>query len=93
MRFPKRAFGVERRPGNDTEVIADTGAIDITVTAPAEFAGTWSFTVADLAAGPVNLVPPAISGTAAAGQVLSAADGLWASDTSAPSALRRKIVL
>ena len=66
---------------NTLAVIADTGAIEIGVTAPSEFAGTWTFTVSDLANGPVNLVPPTISGTAAEGQVLTAAEGLWVGDT------------
>lgn len=68
---------------NTLAIIADTGPIDITVTEPAAFAGSYQADVADLAAGPLNLVLPSISGTPEAGQVLTANEGLWISDTSA----------
>lgn len=70
-------------PNNTLVVNAGTGTIDITVTDPAAFAGAWQVATADLAGGPVNLVPPAVSGTLAIGQVLTALPGLWVYDTGA----------
>ena len=70
--------------GDNTLVVnAETGVIDITVTTPVEFAGTFQVNLSDLNGGPVNLVPPSISGTVAVGQVLTATGGLWIYDTSA----------
>ena len=66
---------------NTMSVIAETGSIDLTVTEPAGFAGTTNFHTNDFNGGPVNLSPPTLSGTAEAGQVLTAAPGLWAYDT------------
>jgi len=68
---------------NTLTVTADPGLIDITVTQPAGFAGTRQADTSDLATGPVNLVPPVISGTPDPGQVLSAANGLWIYDRGA----------
>ena len=70
-------------PDNTLVVNAETGAIDITVTQPPEFAGTYQTNTADLALGPVNLVPPGTSGSVVAGQVLTAEDGLWIFETAA----------
>ncbi len=53
------------------------GALTVTVIAPAENAGDYAVQVADLAGGPVCLVPPRIAGTAATGTTLSAEPGLW----------------
>lgn len=76
-------LSIDTLPDNTLAVTAETGLIDITVTNPAEFAGTWQADTADLVGGPVNLVPPAISGTAAVGNVLTAGPGLWIHDTGA----------
>jgi hypothetical protein len=58
-----------------------TGLIDITITSPARFAGTYTdIDPADLAAGPVNLVPVAVSGTPEEGEELTATPGLWIYD-------------
>ena len=74
---------------NETfEVSASLLAIDITVIDPPEFAGIYTVDLAALATGPVNLVPPAVSGTVAAGQVLSAAEGLWIYDSTAGNPAR-----
>lgn len=68
---------------NTLVVTAETGPIDITVTEPADFSGTWQADTADLAGGPVNLVPPAIAGTVAEGATLTASGGFWIHDTGA----------
>lgn len=71
------ALNVLTTVDNRLEVEAATGTIDITVTTPAEFAGTYAADLADLAAGPVNLVKPKALGTVADGATLTAAPGLW----------------
>jgi hypothetical protein len=58
-------------------VQAETGVISITVTQPAAFAGTYTADTGQLVSGPVNLVPPGVSGTPAVGQTLTAVPGLW----------------
>ena len=75
-------LSIDRTPGNTLTVTA-TGVIDITVTEPATFAGTYGVDTAALAGGPLNLVPPAIAGTPADGAVLNAAGGLWVHETGA----------
>lgn len=78
---PQLSVGV--LPDNTLVVDSETGLIDITVTEPAKFAGTWQVDTADLAGGPVNLMPPVIAGTLAEGAALTAAGGLWIHDTGA----------
>lgn len=73
---------VSAQADNTLDVTAGNGPIDITVTDPAEFAGTYTADLADLATGPINLAPPRISGTIEVGEVLSATDGLWIYDRS-----------
>ncbi len=68
---------------NTMRVTAGTGSIEVVVTAPAAFAGTYIFDVDDLVSGPLNLVVPGISGTVEVGQVLTATNGLWVYDTGA----------
>lgn len=69
---------------DNTLVINDaTGTIDITVTAPTAFAGSWQVDTADLLGGPVNLVPPSPVGTVDTGQILTIQPGLWVYDASA----------
>lgn len=69
-------------------VAAETGPIDVTVTAPTDFAGTRQFDTADLVGGPVALVPPSISGTVAVGEILAAKEGLWVYDPAAGTPVR-----
>ena len=76
-------LSVEGTPENTLKVLAELGQIDVTITTPANFAGTHQFNTSDLAAGPVNLVAPAISGVAALGETLTATEGLWSFDTDA----------
>ena len=64
----------------DFTVDAMTGEITLTVIEPAQFAGTYVVSTADLALGPVNLAPPIIEGGTAAGDTVTAVPGLWAYD-------------
>ena len=77
---PELTIDVEAN--NTLTVNAELGTISITVVSPAELAGTYQAQTADLDTGPVNLRPPAITGTEGIGQVLSASDGLWIYDPS-----------
>ena len=74
-------LSIDAQPDNTLVVTAETGLVDVTVTTPAEFAGTWQIATADLLNGPVNLVVPGITGLVAEGEVLTAEAGLWAYDT------------
>ncbi|MDH5528872.1 MAG: Ig-like domain-containing protein [Paracoccaceae bacterium] len=73
-------LSVETLPNSTLVIHAEAGLLDITVTSPAKFAGTYSIDPGDLAGGPVNLVAPAISGAVAQGQVLTVESGLWVHD-------------
>ncbi len=64
-------------PNQTLEVSAGTAPIDIAVTTPAGFAGTYTADLADLSTGPINLVAPGVTGTLEVGEVISATDGLW----------------
>lgn len=75
-------------PDNTLVITAETGLIDITVVAPADFAGTYQADIADLIQGPINVSPPGVSGTPDPGQVLSAENGLWIHDTAAGTPVR-----
>ena len=78
-------LSLQTQPDNTITVDALTGVVDITVTDPAGFAGTYQADLADLAGGPVNLAAPAVLGTTGEGDLLSAAGGLWIYDlTGAP---------
>lgn len=68
---------------NTLTVTAGPGLIDITVTDPVEFAGTYTADLRDLDQGPINLVAPTISGDVTAGTTLTAAPGLWVYDIGA----------
>lgn len=68
---------------NTLEVSGGNTVIDIAVAQPSSFAGTYTADLRDLTDGPVNLVPPAISGAPEAGETLTAADGLWIYDGTA----------
>ena len=76
-------LSIDVQPDNTLVVNAETGVIDITVTTPVDFAGTYHVDTADLTGGPVNLAPPVISGTGEVGQTLIASSGLWIYDTGA----------
>ena len=76
-------LSITTAPDNTLVVNAATGVIDITVTTPAEFAGTYQASMTDLTGGPVNLVPPSITGQVIDGQVLTGHGGLWIYDTGA----------
>jgi len=58
-------------------VVAASGEISVTVTSPAEFAGTYVTDTALLESGPVALAPPAILGEPETGAALVAQTGLW----------------
>lgn len=64
-------------------VPASGDPVTITVSAPELYAGSYSVVPGDLAAGPVCLVPPAISGLGLAGEILTAVPGLWVNDATA----------
>lgn len=67
------------------EIGAGADAITVSVAAPAGFAGTYQTNLADLATGPLNLVPPSVSGSLSVGAVLTASNGLWLYDSAAGS--------
>lgn len=68
---------------NTLEVTGGAGWIELTLTNPADFAGTYTADLADLASGPINLVLPEVTGLAAEGEVLTAVEGLWIYDSAA----------
>ena len=76
-------LSVDPAPGNTLTVTSAPEAIEIVVTEPADFAGTYQVDPLDLLIGPVNLVPPLIEGSAAVGQSLSVRHGLWIHDLAA----------
>lgn len=76
------------QPDNTLVVNAETGLIDITITQPSEFAGTYQADTADLTGGPVSLVPPSVSGIVSAGQTLTTVGGLWIYETNASTPLQ-----
>ncbi|MEL7114024.1 MAG: Ig-like domain-containing protein [Pseudomonadota bacterium] len=75
------AVSITVLPDQTFQVSAGNLAIDINVTAPAGFAGAYSADLTVLGTGPVNLAAPVISGIAAAGEVLTATQGLWIYDS------------
>lgn len=72
-------------PANTFLATAANGAIDITVTDPASLAGSYTADLNALSAGPVNLIPPGVTGVAAEGEMLKAEPGLWISDATGGS--------
>ena len=58
------------------------GTMTVTITSPAVYAGSHILDSAELAGGPVNLVPPVIEddGTPAEGETLTIIPGLWIYD-------------
>lgn len=83
---PQLSISVETN--NTLTVTAETGVIDITVTDPPEFAGNWQIDTGDLLTGPVNLVPPDITGLVATDEVLTAQSGLWVYDIGSGSPMQ-----
>jgi hypothetical protein len=59
---------------------AGAASLDIDVVSPAVYAGSYTIALADLAAGPVNLVPVAAEGVQGAGNQLTVRPGLWIYD-------------
>jgi len=80
---PTQTLSVNVTPENTLEVTAEAGVVEINVTEPPEFGGSYIFDTADLAAGPVNLVQPGVTGPFADGATVSAVPGLWVVDTGA----------
>lgn len=71
---------IEQMADNTLVINSSSGLIDIAVTEPPTFAGTYQIQANDVLSGPVPLVEPAVSGTAATGEILSATPGLWVHD-------------
>ncbi|MEY1556930.1 hypothetical protein AB3Y40_14975 [Yoonia sp. R2331] len=79
---PGGVLSVATTSSGTLEITAEAGALTITVLPPSPFAGTYETTTDALALGPVNLVPPVISGAANVGEVLTATLGFWIFDAS-----------
>lgn len=73
-------LSIETHPDNTLTIRSATGLLDITVTEPSAFAGTYQIDSGDLDQGPVNLVPPVVQGTIVVGATLAIAPGLWVHD-------------
>ncbi|MBU2994056.1 Ig-like domain-containing protein [Octadecabacter sp. 1_MG-2023] len=58
---------------------AQDGLLEVTITTPDIFAGTYQVDLTNLAAGPISVLDPLISGLADQGEVLTA-DALWIYD-------------
>lgn len=71
------ALSIVTNSDNTLSIDSATGLLDITVTEPAVFAGTYQIDSSDLNQGPVNLVPPSIQGIVATGETLVIIPGLW----------------
>lgn len=69
-----------------TYTTAGDSVVTFTVTAPAEYAGSYDLTIADLADGPVNLIPATASDDGADPNIWTADPGIWvyADDDSEP---------
>lgn len=84
----EQSLSVDVQGDNTLLVSAETGALQLTVTTPANFAGTYPVNTNDLLNGPVNLVVPDLSGTPTVGNQLSAIPGLWIHDPDAAPLLQ-----
>ena len=62
------------------DVGSGSGPIDLTITEPAAYAGTWSAIAGDVANGPVPIVAPKILGLPEEGETVTAVPGLWLHD-------------
>lgn len=76
-------LSVDITQDNTLIVTAADGLLDITITSPAVFAGTYQADAGDVLEGPVNIVPPTASGAVDIGETLTAAEGLWVHDAAA----------
>jgi len=76
------ALRLSQTADGEVEVDGASGEVTVTITSPAEYAGTHVFQSVDLVSGPVNLVPPVIveDGTPAEGETLGILPGLWVYD-------------
>lgn len=63
--------------------LANAQPVTVTVTEPADQAGSYTLDPAALAQGPVCLIPPRLEGLAVAGQELRLIAGLWTHDLAA----------
>jgi len=79
----EQSLSVDVQANNTLLVTVETGALDLTVTTPVNFAGTYAINTSDLQGGPINLVSPELSGSPSAGAQLTATSGLWVHDPSA----------
>lgn len=72
-------------PDGTAELVVSGGALTITVSGSQDHDGTYVVSVDDLAAGPVCLNPPQVSGSPAIGAALTVISGLWLHDTTIPA--------
>ncbi len=77
-----QALSLTTLQDNTMEIDAAAAPLDLTITEPAQWAGTYNLDIADLTGGPLNIAPPTVAGDVTAGQVLTASGGLWINDTS-----------
>jgi hypothetical protein len=87
-------LSVEQNETDGSIIInAGTGEIEITISQPSAYEGSYTVDPADLAGGPWKLVDPTLSGAATAGSTLTAVPGLWIHDTAnAPLQVARQWV-
>lgn len=73
---------VEAIEGSMAEIVTHTQSVQISLVGSGAYDGTYLVQSADMAAGPVNLVPPLLSGDAdpTVGEVLTIVPGLWVYD-------------
>ncbi len=72
-------------PDGTAELVVSEGVFSITVSGSQDHDGTYVVSTADLAAGPVCLTPPQVSGFPAIGAALAVVPGLWLHDTTIPT--------
>lgn len=72
-----QGLSIQTTLDNRLEVIAAMAPVNIDVTDPAGLVGSYTAALADLAGGPVPLLPPSIAGIIGDGAVLTASPGLW----------------
>jgi len=87
---PPAVLSVTDLPDATVEITVDSGLVTVAVLAPPDYAGTYFIDPADLAAGPVPLVTPGISGLGEVGEtLLQSRAGLWVYSGPAPSLTRQ----
>ncbi|MEM9844088.1 MAG: Ig-like domain-containing protein [Pseudomonadota bacterium] len=67
------------------EIEANSGLLEVVITDPAEYAGTYSPNLDNTASGPINLVAPSVLGILTVGETLTGLAGLWLYDSNANS--------